>query len=104
MATEAQCCCTVRGLLQDGYWDEYSSPGPCYQRVLALALSSREHELWVSLGAAVSHFITVSPQRQGHFNPSSSECLGPINCNSRSPGELPVEKAGLQRKQAQIVT
>lgn len=94
MATEAQCCCTVRGL---------PHPGPCYQRVPALALSPREHELWVSLGAAGSHFITVSPQRQGHCNPSSSECLGSITCNARGPGEYRVEKAGLQRKQVQGV-
>lgn len=94
MATEAQCCCTVRGL---------PHPGPCYQRVPALALSPGEHELWVSLGAAGSHFITVSPQRQGHCNPSSSECLGSITCNARGPGECRVEKAGLQRKQVQGV-
>lgn len=109
MATEAQCGCTMRGLphgalSQDGYWEECSSPGPCYQRVPALALSSREHELWVSLGAAGSHFITVSPQRQGHSNPSSSECLGSINCNPRGLGECSVEKAGLQREQVQAVT
>lgn len=50
MATEAQCCCTMRGLpqgaiSQDGHWDGYSSPGPCYQRAPALAVSPEEHEL-----------------------------------------------------------
>lgn len=103
MATEAQCCCTVRGLAQHGDGDEYSSPGPCYQRVPALALSSREHALWVSLGTAGSHVITVSPQRQGHCNPSSSECLGSITCDARGPGECHVEKAALQRKQVRVV-
>lgn len=105
MATEAQCACTMRGLLQvarsqDGYWEAYSFPGPCYQGIPALALTAREHELWVPLEAAGSHFIMLELSKARSLQPILFECLGSIRRNPRGPWRMPCGKGHASAEKA----
>lgn len=74
MATEAQCCCTMRGLpqgahSQHGCWEAHSLLGPCHQGIPAGALDAGQQELWVTLGAAGSHFIMVELSKARTLQP-----------------------------------